>query len=960
MRRVILHIFIFIIASLQLPAQNPVNDLLGIRLQNYFRTYKPHGIKFEQQPTLLKYELDDTKRTLCIFADDYFGTQEFTPDLTEKIYKNIRKIVPQPYNAYQITVYSNNLTIDELIPNRLSENTDTSRMWGDINYTDLPWVTNASSPVKITHGLQNRHLSVWASHGKYFNVNQKRWEWQRPGLFGTCEDLFTQTIVIPYLIPMLQNAGAIVFTPRERDWQKNEVIVDNDTPETSYMEEGVADLWMACESPGFAFHPGSYNDGENPFEQGTARMAKAVSRRNGTCDISYTPDIPEAGRYAVYVSYQSLPNSIPDAVYTVWHRGCKTTFKVNQTMGGGTWVYLGTFSFDQGSNRFNRVTLSNASNYRGVVTADAVRFGGGMGNISRDGIVSGLPRCLEGARYYAQWAGMKYDVYSSKNGMDDYGDDINARSYMTNFLSGGSVYVPSIEGRKVPIELSLAIHSDAGYVKNDSDLIGSLAICTTNYNDGKLNAGISRLASRDLADALLTGITRDIKYTYGKWNRRELFDRNYSETRNPEVPSAIMETMSHQNFNDMKYGQDPNFRFTFARSIYKTLLRYICDQHGAPFIMTPLAPNNFFIEQSAKGDAILHWSPVNDPQEPSARATGYVVYTASGHSDFDNGTYVGSKTTYSIHLEPGELYHFKVSSVNRGGESFTSETLTTLYRPNCAKTILIVNGFHRLSSPAVIDNDSLQGFDLEADPGVSYGRTAGWLGRQTNFNRKDTGKTLGASSEELAGTFIAGNDFDYPSEHGEAIKASCNYAFVSCSSEAVEKKLVNLHKYAMVDLILGLEKNDGHSLVIYKTFTPTLRNAIADYARGGGSLLVSGAYVGSDMTGKTEQKFLKDILKCTLDSVNTSRADNKIKGMNTDFDIYREINGEHYAATSTDILHPVAPAYCALLYPNGTSACVAYSAKDYRCLTMGFPFECIKEQQKRNMIMNGIIKYLIK
>ena len=55
------------------------------------------------------------------------------------------------------------------------------------------------------------------------------WEWQRPRLFCTTEDLFTQSFVIPYIIPMLENAGAIVYTPRERDWQRNEVIVDNDT-----------------------------------------------------------------------------------------------------------------------------------------------------------------------------------------------------------------------------------------------------------------------------------------------------------------------------------------------------------------------------------------------------------------------------------------------------------------------------------------------------------------------------------------------------------------------------------------------------------------------------------------------------------------------------------------------------------------------------------------------------------
>ena len=55
------------------------------------------------------------------------------------------------------------------------------------------------------------------------------------------------------------------------------------------------------------------------------------------------------------------------------------------------------------------VVLSNESSEQGVVCADAVRFGGGMGNIARGGKTSGLPRYLEGARYSAQWAGMPYE-----------------------------------------------------------------------------------------------------------------------------------------------------------------------------------------------------------------------------------------------------------------------------------------------------------------------------------------------------------------------------------------------------------------------------------------------------------------------------------------------------------------------------------------------------------------------
>ena len=114
------------------------------------------------------------------------------------------------------------------------------------------------------------------------------------------------------------------------------------------------------------------------------------------------------------------------------------------------------------------------------------------------------------------------------------------------------MYVPTMDGKKVPIELSLAVHSDAGYSAVADSIIGSLAICTTKFNDGRLNSGISRMASHDLAETLLSGIQRDISAKYGKWTRRYLWDRNYSETRKPEVPSAIVETMSHQSFADMR------------------------------------------------------------------------------------------------------------------------------------------------------------------------------------------------------------------------------------------------------------------------------------------------------------------------------------------------------------------------------------------------------------------------
>ena len=45
------------------------------------------------------------------------------------------------------------------------------------------------------------------------------------------EDIGPLAFTVPYLVPMLENAGANVFLARERDFQTNEVIVDNDLQE---------------------------------------------------------------------------------------------------------------------------------------------------------------------------------------------------------------------------------------------------------------------------------------------------------------------------------------------------------------------------------------------------------------------------------------------------------------------------------------------------------------------------------------------------------------------------------------------------------------------------------------------------------------------------------------------------------------------------------------------------------
>lgn len=970
MKKVYLFLLLLVLGTGHIFAQ-ALEKNVDERLKDFFSNYTTSSVKIGKCQ-LKGTSIDHDKRKLAIHASESFAYQPFLPENVEGIYRQVSMILPGPVNYYDITIYVNNKPIEELIPNIYrNKKKDKSRL-SNTDYKGNPWVKNTSRPYEASKGLQNRHLALWQSHGRYFKNDKGEWCWQRPPLYCTTEDLYTQSFIVPYIIPMLENAGAVVFTPRERDIQRNEVIVDNDhSPSTSLYIEGKSrkSQWKTPNIKGFAQTKRVYLDNENPFTDGTVRFAK-TEKKKFKAFAEWIPTIPEEGNYAVYVSYRTLPESVSDAKYIVFHKGGTTEFKVNQQIGGGTWVYLGTFPFDKGSNDYGMVVLSNESKQKGVVCADAVRFGGGMGNIARGNtgitVTSGLPRYLEGARYSAQWAGMPYSVYGGRKGENDYADDINTRSLMTNYLSGGSVYNPGEEGLKVPFEMSLGLHSDAGYSKEDK-IIGTLGIYTTEFNAGKLNTGISRYASRDLADIVLTDLHRDIRSQFAvDWTRRSMWDKNYSETRLPAVPSMILEILSHQNFADMRLGHDPNFQFAVGRSVYKSMVRFISNQHGTDYVIQPLPVSHFAVEFGKKKNTVqLSWRGEEDPLEPSARPQEYIVYTRLGYGGFDNGVLV-KNTSYTAELEPGLVYSFKVTAVNKGGESFPSEILSTYIAPRSKGTVLIVNGFDRLSAPAVLNTTDSLGFDLKTDPGVPYLYNTSFCGAQTGFDRQYAGKEtkggLGYSGNELEGLKIAGNTFDYPFIHGKAIQANGVYSFVSCSDEAVESGRVRLSNYPIVDLILGLEKETtpekNYNNTSYKTFTPAMQQQINQYCQSGGNIFVSGSYVGSDMThSPAESVFIRDVLKYDYAGSQKDSYSGQVFGLGNTFSIPRMVNENTYAVPAPDCIVPVAPAFTAFVYTDGNRSAATAFKGNYRTFILGFPFESINSDKERAYIMAGILGF---
>lgn len=951
------------------------------------------------------------KDVVTLLLNDNFSYVPFREENVKALYADIQALIADDFQGYQLKLKANNNFIENLIPHNLRTGKSKDKTWAP--NASQPLIKRVDEPYTPTAGLLNRHIAMWQSHGYYFEQKLNRWEWQRARILQTVEDLYTQSYVLPFLVPMLENAGANVLLPRERDTRREEVIVDNDANSVGKYQETVGvQAWSAGEGTGFAHNKQVYKDWENPFTDGTFRQVTTV-KKGAVSEANWVPQIPVTGEYAVYVSYKSLPNSAEDALYTVHHEGGKTAFRVNQQMGGGTWIYLGTFKFKKG--QAGKVTLSNLSSKAGkVVTADAVKIGGGMGNIARslnvegatenvksssaenaeaakmmafepDYQVSGYPRYTEGSRYWLQWAGAPDSVYSKNHGRNDYNDDYQSRAEWVNWMAGGSQALPNRKGLNVPIDLSMAFHSDAGTTLNDS-IIGTLLIYMTKTQDRETYAnGASRYLAGELADLIQTQIVSDVRKLHApEWSRRGKWNSSYYEARVPEVPAVLLELLSHQNFADMRYGLDPRFRFTVSRAIYKGMLQFIAQQRGMSYVVQPLPVDHMQVALNGT-TASLSWKAVEDPLEPTAVAEQYIVYTRVADGGWDNGVLVADNH-YEAAITPGKVYSWKVVAVNKGGKSFDSEILSAGIAGS-GKPVLVVNGFDRVSAPADFEapgegSKLMAGFLDDFDHGVPYLKDISYIGKMKEFRREipwmdDDASGFGDSYADFEDQVIAGNTFDYPSVHGAAFLAN-GMSFVSCSNEAVEEGLVNLADYELVDLILGKQwqtkMGNGKNFPLqFKTFTTAMQEKITAYLQQAkGKLFVSGAYVASDIWDNplaakqdADVKFATEVLKYQW-RVNQAARHSGLKTVQSglskvgqQFDYSDTLNADCYIVESPDALEPACPeAQTVLRYTeNNLSAAVAYKG-EYSTYVMGVPFETLRTEQDRNSFMKLVLDTL--
>lgn len=831
-----------------------------------------------------------------------------------------------------------------------------------------PLVSNADAVYETEQGLAGRHLAVYGSHGLYYLQKQDRWNWQRAKMFTTVEDLYTTSYTMPFLIPMLENAGAVVMQPRERDTQTEEIIIDN--------TEAVADGTWSTESTGGWGHPKhALIEGENPFRMG----GYAYSKEKGS-SMRYTPGIRQEGEYAVYVSYKTLGSSTDKALYKVIHRGVETRFHVNQQMGSGTWIYLGTFDFGKDADA-NYVEVCQERSDSHSVSTDAVRFGGGMGSVARypnkvqinpipsgqengmlesrhesvvalDNVpegasVSGYPRWIEGARYWFQYSGIPDSIYNYTESKDDYTDDYASRGRWMNFLAGGSEVNPDQKGLKIPLDLGLSFHTDAGTRLGDT-IIGTLAIYTDWDNDKKRTypAGGSRKLARDYADYMQTQLVNDVRATFApEWTRRQLQNSSYAESRHPKLPVVLLEFLSHQNFSDMKYGLDPSFRFVVSRAIYKSMLRFLHEQYGTDYVVQPLPVQRFAIDLVGSDSVRLSWEAREDSLEATATPTYYVLYTRKGGMDWDNGVRIESNVC-TLAQEKGVQYDYKVVAGNQGGISFPSEVLSACQAKNERSRVLIINGFTRVSAPEHFQADSTLGGFIPGHYGVGYMKEVNYIGEQYNFDRTDPWHSddesgFGSCYTDKAKIAVAGNTFDYPAMHGRVLTEK-GISYASTSAEAVSAIPA---QYKGVDIIMGKQKEVtiGAQKVQtrYKTFTPNLQSALRAYS---GKVLLSGAYISTDMKSEQDKEFTKKVLHyyyrtdqaCKHGLVNIKKM---LPKSQQEFET--ELNGTIIPCESPDGLTPAGEGaeVIARYDDNGVSAGVGYRKQ---MLIFGFMLESLK------------------
>jgi hypothetical protein len=579
-----------------------------------------------------------------------------------------------------------------------------------------PWATSAigpggppvDAPGASTGSLSGKAIYGSQCHGWIWYDSLGRFSTQRGNVHDTVEDFHNPEGMNQYLFRYLENAGAAVFSAKERDHNPNMAIADNDAEGYSESGSGFEDG-----PAGFA-DMGTYDYGDNPFDAGSTRRFPA----DGGASASWIPEVPADGLYALYVSWDSDPDNTSTAHYRITHSGGVIDRWYDQRVHGSTWQYVDTLWLTAGVDGLTVELVADSDEAGTYLSADAVRIGGGMGDVQRHGGTSGRPRHAEGAILYNQFNGAPTSVYDPWE--DGNGSDPSTRSRWAKWEH------PSGE--------------DAIYLSWHSNAFDGTARGTITYMyEGSLTAVDGSL---ELAEAVQSEMIDAIGTLWAdEWYDRGIGRASFSEvnpSHNDEMPAALVELAFHDNAEDAAYLKEPAFRDDMSRAMYRAIVRYFAERDGDTPRFLPEPPTDLSIVHNGLGVLVARWEPGVSGTPFGDAATGYRVYRSADGKSWDNGTSATDPEAILL-SDPGETVFVRVTATNDGGESFPTETLGARRSPDGWAPILVVSAFDRLEASNLVWDeiggslgtvvrmplDRINGFDttVPAATGVS---AAGW------------------------------------------------------------------------------------------------------------------------------------------------------------------------------------------------------------------------------------------
>ena len=489
---------------------------------------------------------------------------------------------------------------------------------------------------------------------------------------------------------------------------------------------------------------------------------------------------------------------------------------------------------------------------------------------------SGLPKWTEAARYRLIEQGADSAIWNNYDG-NEYKDDMKCRPLWVNAL-------------ETPVDLCMALHTDGLDSEDDTTIVGTLCIYTAHDDDGHtvLRDGRDReKVNRNLADYIQTQVTEDLRHIAPQWTRRQLKEANYCESRVPVVPSVLVELLSHKNMADMRYGLNPQFRFTAARALYKGILHYL---NGADAVVQPLPIQDLGIfpttnDKRQTTNAVLRWIPVKDPLERSATPTYYMVYVQENDGEGDVQQ-VEHETQLKLDLKPGVRYNYYVVAGNDGGLSFPSPIVSACLNhqspiTNYQSPVLIVDAFNDVYGPEWFA-DSIHAGIVPGTYACEDRFSCAYIGEQWDYTRahpwvNDDNCGWGACYRDHAGQFTVGNTRDWSLLHGRALQRM-KISYISCTAGMLTNHQSPITNYQLLDLICGRNRTP---------FPAALVPMLSDYLQHGGRLLLS-----TDHFSAIDAKWAKRYLHASYYAAHTTRSGQVFDSEKRTYQLVLEPNSE--------------------------------------------------------------------